>query len=108
MREYIRDQPGGITLEEVPVSDFSAGFSTIDERHLDSAEISQPVILAEIAPGRYNLIDGHHRVEKARRIGIKHIPAYRLNVAQHMRFMTSQRAYVAFVEYWNSKLNEES
>jgi hypothetical protein len=46
-----------------------------------------------------------HRMEKARRSGIKEVPAYRLSVAQHIRFLTSQSAYIAYIEYWNSKLN---
>ena len=73
---------------------------------MDSVELGRPVILAEITPGRYNLIDGNHRMEKAHRLGIKSIPGYRLNVDQHVRFLTSEKAYVAYVEYWNSKLKE--
>ncbi len=34
-------------------------FSPINESHVDSVEISKPVILAEIFPGQYNLIDGN-------------------------------------------------
>jgi hypothetical protein len=104
MLDYIQKNPGGFTLEEVAISDFFRGFSSINESHMDSVEISRPVILAEISPGQYNLIDGNHRMEKARRVGIKNILAYRLNVEQHMRFLTSKMAYLAYIEYWNSKL----
>ena len=102
--EFIRNNPESVSFEEVAVSDFSSSFSSINESHMDSVEISVPVILAEISPGNYNLIDGHHRMEKARRMGIKSILAYRLNVEQHMKFLTSQKAYVCYIEYWNSKL----
>ena len=104
MLEYIKKNPEVFTLEEVVVSDFFRGFSSINESHMDSVEISHPVILAEISPGQYNLIDGNHRMEKARRMGIKSILAFRLNVEQHMRFLTSKKAYLAYIEYWNSKL----
>lgn len=40
-----------------------------------SVDVTKPVIMAEIAPGHYNLIDGRHRVEKARRLGMKKVPA---------------------------------
>jgi len=66
--------------------------------------ISKPVILAEIAPSRFNLIDGQRRVEKAHRLGIETIQAYKLNVHQHIRFLTSRKAYEIYVEYWNSKI----
>ncbi|HXW68439.1 MAG TPA: ParB N-terminal domain-containing protein [Dissulfurispiraceae bacterium] len=104
MIEYIQENPDGIILEEVRVSDFSKDFSSINESHMDSVDISQPVILAEISPGRYNLIDGNHRMEKAQRMGVEKIPAYKLNAEQHVRFLTSGRAYIAYVEYWNSKV----
>jgi len=102
--EYIQDNPDSIVLEEVAVGDFFKGYSSINESHLDSVEISKPVILAEISPEHFNVIDGNHRLEKARRMGINSILAYKLNVEQHMRFLTSKKAYVAYIEYWNSKL----
>ncbi len=71
---------------------------------MNSVELGEPVILAEIAPNNYNLIDGNHRMEKARREGLKKILAYRLNSAQHIQYLTTQKAYVTYVEYWNNKL----
>lgn len=102
--EYIQQNPDSIALEEVSVSDFFEGFLSIDEAHMDSVEISRPVIVAEISPARYNLIDGNHRMEKARRMGIQSLPAYKLNVDQHILFLTSTRAYAAYIKYWNSKV----
>jgi len=104
MIEYIENNHDRITLQEVSVNNFFESSSTINESHIDSVDISQPVILAEIAPGHYNLIDGKHRVEKARRMGIKNVPAYKLNVDQHLKFLINKEAYVVYVEYWNSKL----
>lgn len=102
--EYIQENVGHIALEEVAVSDFPGDFSSINESHVGSVEVSRPVVLAEISPGRYALIDGHHRIEKARRMGMRSIRAYRLSVEQHVRFLTSKEAYVAYVGYWNNKL----
>lgn len=104
MLKYIQDNSESITLEEVAVSDFFERFSSIDEDYMDSVEISRPIIMAEIAPGRYNLIDGNHRMEKARRMGIMSLPSYKLNVDQHILFLTSARAYAAYIKYWNSKV----
>ena len=103
---YIKNYPNVVVLDEVTVSDFPKGFSSINDSHLPSVEISTPVILAEISPGRFNLIDGHHRMEKARRVGVKRILAYKLKVDQHTQFLTSKKAYEAYVEYWNNKLKD--
>jgi hypothetical protein len=91
----------------VAVSSINNCFSSINESHIDLVDISKPLILAEISPGRFNLIDGNHRLEKARRMGVKFIQVYRLSVEQHIRFLTSEKAYVAYIEYWNSKVKEE-
>ena len=104
--QHISENPHTITLEEVAVDDFHKAFSSINESHMDSVELNAPVILAEIAPGRFNLIDGNHRMEKARRLGVKKILAYKLNVEQHMKFLITKKAYVAYIEYWNSKLKK--
>ncbi len=57
------------------------------------------VVLAEIAPGCYNLIDGHHRVAKARREGMRSVPAHRVRCPEHVAFLTSVRPYETYVEY---------
>ncbi len=62
------------------------------------------MIIAEIAPKRYNLIDGHHRMEKARRSGVETLPCYTLDVTHHVNFLTTREAYDAYVKYWNGKL----
>ncbi len=104
---YIQSNTDNITIEEVAVEDFCKDFSSINESHVDSVDISLPVLLAEISPGRYNLIDGNHRMEKARRMGVNSMPAYKLNVTLHINFLTSKRAYVTYVEYWNDKMRQK-
>ena len=104
MIEHITENPNEYEPVAVDVDDFSEAFSSIKESHVDSVDISRPVILAEIAPGYYNLIDGNHRMEKARRMGIKSVSAFRLNVKQHIKFLTSKEAYLSYVEYWNGKV----
>jgi len=102
--EHIEKNPNKIDLVEVEVADFSRSFSSIDESHVDSVEISRPVVLAEMAPGHYNLIDGNHRMEKARNMRTKSIFAYKLHVKQHLKFLTEKKAYLAYLEYWNRKV----
>jgi hypothetical protein len=106
MLGFIHDRPEEFVPEHIVVGHYVSDFSPINEDHMDSVHASEPVILAEIAPGRYNLIDGHHRIEKARRSGTEHIMAYRLNAGRHVQFLTSRKAYAAYVEYWNGKLED--
>ncbi len=105
MKEHIKDNPEVFVTEDVGVKDLRY-FSSLNESHVDSIDLTKPVILAEIAPSRFKLIDGQHRVEKAHRMGIDSLLAYKLDVHQHIRFLTSKKAYESYVEYWNSKLRE--
>jgi hypothetical protein len=106
MTEHIMNNPELYVPEELAVKDLQK-FLSINESHVDSVDISKPVIIAEIAPSRFNLIDGQHRVEKARRLDQEKIMAYRLTVHQHIRFLTSRKAYEIYVEYWNSNIKEQ-
>ena len=100
---YIQKNPEAFVPVEVAVKDLHK-FLSLNESHVDSVDISKPVILAEITPSQFNLIDGQHRVEKAHRLGIETIQAYKLSVHQHIKFLTSRKAYEIYVEYWNSKI----
>jgi hypothetical protein len=102
MTDFI--QVNDITRELVEVKDFTLGSSTFNEFHVASVDVTKPIIVAEISPGRYNVIDGNHRVEKARRMGIEKLPAYRLSPEQHLQFLTSELGYKAYIQYWNDKL----
>lgn len=78
--------------------------STLDPEVVHTADISNPIILAEISPEKFNVIDGNHRLAKARKLNQEKIPTRRILVEHHIAFLTSTTAYKAFVEYWNSKL----
>jgi hypothetical protein len=104
LSEFIQNNPDSFRREEVMVKDFPGRFSSLDESHLADADLSRPVILAEIAPGRFNVIDGNYRMEVARRSGIQKIPAYRLGPEVHLKFLTTEKGYLAYIEYWNGKL----
>jgi hypothetical protein len=106
MAEYIQNNPNSNSCEEVRVKDFSEGSSKINESHLATVDVSKPVIVAEISPGRFNVIDGNHRMEKARRSGMKTISAYKVSPEVHLQFLTTEKGYLAYVEYWNNKLKE--
>lgn len=104
MTEYITSH--GTPCEEVQVKDFSLGVSTFKEAHLAAVDVTRPVIIAEISPGRYNVIDGNHRMEKARRLGFDTVKAYKLGPEQHLQFLTTSQGYSAYIEYWNGKLRD--
>lgn len=105
MSDYIRDN--NIPYEDVLVREFSISSSRFNEDHLPTVDVTKPVIVAEISPGRYNVIDGNHRMEKARRLGMEKVSAYILHPEQHIQFLTTEKGYMAYIEYWNSKLKEQ-
>jgi hypothetical protein len=104
MLKHIENTLADVELVEIPVCEHEQGLSSLNQSHVASSDLSRPVVLAEISPGQYNLIDGHHRVEKALRQGSNTLPAYKLTVMQHIRFLTSKEAYLSYVDYWNGKV----
>ena len=102
--EHVARHPAEVALVPVRVRSFPRWDRPLVDADVAAADLGRPVLLAEISPGRFNLIDGHHRVEKARRDGVETLWAYRLTAAQHVRFLTSTSAYLAFVGYWNDKV----
>lgn len=80
--------------------------SRLDQATVAAANLSRPVLFVEIAPGRFNLIDGNHRMARARREGLSTVPAYRISCPHHVPFLTSMTAYQKYVDYWNGKIQE--
>jgi hypothetical protein len=96
-------------IERVLVDDFPAyGRSHLNEGTVRAADLSRPILLAEIAPGRFNVIDGNHRLARARRESVQMVPARRVRCPDHVPFLISDWAYEKYVEYWNSKLEDLS
>jgi hypothetical protein len=81
--------------------------SHLDKATVDNADVLEPVLLAEISPGGYNLIDGQHWVARARRENLVQIAAYRVSGPDHVAFLTSAKAYESYVSYWNSKRSDK-
>jgi hypothetical protein len=102
MTDHIQTNPD-IICEEVLVKDYISSFSKCNESHLPTVDVAKPVILAEIAPGRFNVIDGNHRMEQAKRSGVESIPAYKVGPEVHLQFLTTEKGYLAYIEYWNDK-----
>lgn len=121
--EHIESYPEDFSPIEIDVAiyfDQRPNFE-LNEDYVEQADLERPLILAEIAPDRmemwmrgaerdlyargYNLLDGHHRLAKARKHGIQMLPAYVLRMEQHLPFLA--RSYETYVEYWNGKLEEK-
>ena len=102
--EHIKVNPDAFPVEEVALDTLWESSLELDETAIQAANLAVPIILAEISPGRFNVVDGNHRVAKARRDGFKSLPAYKVSPDRHYRFLTSANAYKKYVEYWNSKV----
>lgn len=106
---FIKANKSSFPVEEVELQSVQMfRSSNFDEATIEAANLSAPILLAEISPGMFNVIDGNHRLEKACRAGIYQIPAYRIYANQHLAFLTTIKAYKAYIEYWNSKVDERS
>jgi hypothetical protein len=102
---FIKENPHLFQPESVSVkSARTFPSSNLSESTIQTANTSEPIILAEIAPGKFNVIDGNHRLERAYRDGMIDILAYKVKVEHHIRFLTSIKAYKVCIDYWNAKI----
>ncbi len=106
MIEYLKGHQAEIVPEIISVKASRSSFFKPNEDHINKTDFTIPIIMAEISPGRYNVIDGNHRIEKAYRSNVETILAYKLSPEQHIHFLTSIKGYHAYVEYWNAKLKD--
>jgi hypothetical protein len=103
---FLASDDSPVPLSEVRVKDFPRFGNNLDTSYVDSTDLSRPVIAAEIAPGSLTLIDGNHRMEKARKNGIASLPCYRLPAHIHTLFLTTRSGYDSFIAYWNEKIEQ--
>ena len=104
--EHIAGNTSEYMLGEIRVEDYMTRFDTLALEKCADADLSYALILAEISPDRYNVIDGNHRLAKAHHDGVETLQAYMLSPKQHSLFITEQKAYDAYIDYWNGKLHE--
>jgi hypothetical protein len=106
---FIETKPESFPVEQIEVQsviDYKS--EHLDKETIRKANLSNPILLGEISPGRFNVIDGNHRLERARQNRAEKVPARRVFADQHIAFLTSMRAYEAYVKYWNEKIKEQS
>ena len=97
-----------VDLSVVQIEPPSKGMDSdsLDEAWIPQADLTKPVIVAWMRPEFFKLIDGNHRVAKARRLGVTELPAYYLTEQQHRQFFTREKADELYVKYWNEKLEQ--
>ena len=104
---FIKANPSTFQPEEVSVKAIRLfPSSNLNESTIYAADIAEPIILAEIAPERFNVIDGNHRLEKAYGDEVSEILAYKVRAEKHIAFLTSVTAYKEYIKYWNSKIRQ--
>lgn len=97
--KFIQSKPQIFQPEEVSIKEIrKLVASNLNESTIQTANIREPIILAEIAPDRFNTIDGRHRVERAYRNGVSKIFAYKIRAEQHIAFLTSVNAYQQYID----------
>ena len=117
--EWVKQNPQPTV--EIP-ADIWGSFSEKEDCYVEAADLTRPIVVAEIAPDYrefipdisekdwitrgYVCIDGQHRIEKARRLGIKTLPAVVIRMEQHLPFL--YKGYDRYVEYWNGKLKDRT
>jgi len=103
--QHIKENPEEFTPQKVLVKEYYSDFSNDFEETSLINLCNDPIIIAEISPGQYNVIDGNHRMYKAYKAKQEKIEAYIIKPETHTKFLTTQKAYNAYIDYWNEKID---
>ncbi|OED33108.1 hypothetical protein H1Q58_12250 [Planococcus maritimus] len=95
-----------LSVVQIAPAGLGVDSDSLDEAWIPEADLSKPVIIAWMRPEFFKLIDGNHRVAKARRMGVTELPAYYLTEQQHRQFFTRKEADKMYVDYWNEKVEQ--
>ena len=83
-------------------------FIKIMKFYLSSYKIGNEIEkLKNLNEGKFEIIDGNHRFEKAFRDGKKTINSYKIYAEELIPYFYDQKGHECFVNYWNSKLDDE-
>jgi len=107
--EHIKSGQLVVKQEDISVPEWyktQVASIVINEEHIKTVTLEVPVIQAEISPGRFNIIDGNHRLERAYRDNVKTIKSYKVKAEQLIPYFIDVKGYQAFVAYWNDKLTD--
>ncbi len=80
--------------------------TNLKEEHVDVADLEKPVILCEMGPDEYVLIDGYHRLAKAKRAGKNALEAYFIPAQLALMYLTSEFQYQKYLEHWEDKVTD--
>ena len=58
-----------------------------DPEYAMETDLTKPLILAELQEGKYKLLDGNHRLYKARALHVDRLPVYFLTREEHIRYI---------------------
>ena len=82
------------------------GEDSLPDTYVDEADLERPILIAEVSPASYNIIDGYHRLAKARTNGARTLKAYCIPAETALQYLSGEEQYVSYVEYWNSKVHD--
>jgi hypothetical protein len=119
MLEWMKQNPQPTVEMQI---DVWGSFDGKEDCYVEAADLTRPIVIEEIAPDYrdfvpdipehywtsrgYVCVDGQHRLEKARRLGVKTLPAVVIRMEQHIPFL--YRGYDQYADYWNRKLKDRT
>lgn len=90
--EDIENHPDSYTVRYLPASLLARhNESKVSHTRAMSTDISKPLVVAELSEDHILLIDGNHRLYKARTLGMENVPCYYLTREQQQHFIVHFR-----------------
>ena len=105
--DAVRSFKASVIKRDINVAEairYNFGLGNLEKSHILQADIERPLIYVELAPDSYNLIDGNHRLAKAKQLGVEVLSAFFIQSHEAIRYLSSEAEYCDYVDYWNGKV----
>ena len=78
-------------LEDIEQHPDSYNDARVSHTRAMASDLTKPLVVAELSKDHLLLIDGNHRLHKARALGLENIPCYYLSQKQQQHFIVHFR-----------------
>jgi len=75
---------------------------TVNETKINHVDLSEPIIIALFENNSHIVIDGIHRLRKAKKNNVEHILAYIIPFEKHINFITRECDFYDVIEKYNT------
>jgi len=111
MKQWIKENVDSLDILDIPVEPWAVFIENVirhREDHIDEVNIAEPLIAVEMLEDSIIVVDGAHRILKAKKLGIENLKTYFLPFDLQVQFLINEWEYEQAITMWNNDCEQRS